>query len=54
MIHSRCAGLANKPMKLSVPPQGHCSIIEVPVRAAGPQLIGKAFDRRSWLADCLT
>lgn len=28
-------------MKLSVPPQGHRSIIEGPIRAAVPQLIGK-------------
>jgi hypothetical protein len=33
---------SNLPMKLSVPPQGNPSIIEVPVRAAAPQLNGKA------------
>jgi len=33
-------------MKLSVPPQGHGSIIERPMSAAGPQLIGKAFAGR--------
>jgi len=33
---------SNKPTKLSVPPQGHRSIIEAPGRAAVPQLIGKA------------
>jgi len=32
-------------MKLSVPPQRHRSIIETPVRAAAPQLIGRAFAR---------
>ena len=33
---------SNKPTKLSVPPQGHRSIIERPASAAVPQLIGKA------------
>ena len=32
-------------MKLSVPPQGHRSRIERPIRAAGPQLIGKPLSR---------
>jgi hypothetical protein len=32
----------NQPIKLTVPPQGHRSIIGGPIRAAVPQLIGKA------------
>jgi hypothetical protein len=32
-------------MNLTVPPLGHRSIIERPVRAAGPQVIGKALGR---------
>jgi hypothetical protein len=36
--------LPNKPMNLTVPPQGHRSIIAWPVRAAVPQVIGQAFD----------
>jgi hypothetical protein len=42
----RAQALSNKPMKLTVSPQGHRSIIERPASAAGPQLIGKAFDGR--------
>ena len=38
-------------MKLTVPPQGHRSIIETPVRAAGPQLIGKPFDGHDMMVD---
>jgi hypothetical protein len=34
--------LSKQPMKLPVPPQGYRSVIEGPVRAAVPQLIGKA------------
>jgi hypothetical protein len=37
--------LANKPLKLSVPPQGDRSIIVGPASAAGPQLNGKPFGR---------
>ena len=33
---------SNKPMKLPAPPQRYRSIIETPVQAAGPQLIGQA------------
>jgi hypothetical protein len=36
----------NKPLKLTVPPQGYRSIIERLASAAGPQLNGKAFDGR--------
>lgn len=31
-------------MNLSVPPQGHRSIIARPERAAGPQVIGKSLE----------
>jgi hypothetical protein len=34
----------NKPMNLTIPPQGHRSIIERPARAASPRVNGKAFD----------
>jgi hypothetical protein len=37
----------NKPLHATVPPQGHCSIIERPARAAGPRVNGKAFDGRT-------
>jgi len=42
--------LPNKPMNLTGPPQGHRSIIERPVRAAGPQVIGEPFDGQGLVA----
>jgi hypothetical protein len=42
--------LSNQPMNLTVPPQGHRSIIETPELAAVPQVIGKALDNRG--RDC--
>jgi hypothetical protein len=36
-------------MNLTVPPQGHRSIIEAPVHAAGPQVIGQALAGRAEL-----
>ena len=49
MDHYHRGAPSNKPLQLTIPPQGHRSIIEGPERAAGPQVIGKAFDRRTQL-----
>ena len=37
---------SNQPMNLTVPPQGHRSRIDGPIRAAVPQVIGRTFDGR--------